>query len=1100
MSSLLKLKLVFCCAILLFLWSCTKKTEVRSSESDTLFTKIEPSQSNITFKNKYKEDLYFNFINYPYIYNGGGVAIGDVNNDGLEDVYFTSNQGSNNLYLNLGNFEFQNITDKANVGDLEGWATGVTMVDINNDGFLDIYVCKSGSLNSHQLRRNKLFVNQKNNTFKESAAEYGLDHFGFSVQSYFFDADKDGDLDMYLVNHRHDFRNNVVLDENLFLNKEAYSSDQFFENDKGRFVNKTKESGVLNKAWGLSASIGDFNNDGFSDVYVANDFLEPDYLYLNQGDGTFKEDLKNNFKHISHNSMGSDFADINNDLKPDLVVLDMMAEDHIRGKENMATMSTDNFWAMVNFGYHYQYMSNVLQLNNGDGSFSDIGQLAGIAKTDWSWAPLLADFDNDGYNDLFVTNGIEKDLSNQDFRNRMKQNIINRKKVKLEEAIDMMPSSKLSNYVFRNTKEFRFKNSTKQWGLQQEVNSNGAAYADLDNDGDLDLVVNNQSELAHVFRNNSNSNYVSFSFKGSKKNRNGIGAEVQVFNKGTKQVKTNYLSRGFQSSVSCRLNFGLGTVTEIDSVKVIWPDGLQEKIIDISINEQHVLSHDKATFKQVITPQYENFFEKVESDLLQVNFKQKENVFNDFDLQLLLPQKQSEISRALTVGDVNKDGLEDFFVGNSKGHKAGMFLQNKNGTFSEINSSLFEKEKVYEDTSAEFLDVDNDGDLDLVVTSGGYEVKEKSTLLNDRLYINNGNGKFYKNLKFPKLYSNSSQIVKGDFDNDGDLDLFLTTRVKHGKYPLSEGCYLLENKNGAYTDVTAKLIDASVDLKMVNDAVFTDIDTDGDLDLVVVGEWMSPIVLENKNNVFQLKNIPNLKNTNGWFQSITKLDFNHDGREDYLIGNYGLNNKFHPSSEKPLHLYAGYMDANKTFDVVLSKESKTGKLLPVRGRECSTQQVPSLGKKVQSFKEFAGLDLNGIYGEDCINKADHLLAHTMETVLLQNINGTELEFAKLPIEVQLGPLLGAVVLDVNSDGFMDVVGVGNIYEAEVETIRYDAVESFVLLGNKEGELKYTSSIKGLQGKEVKAIEQIEIKGEIYLVILCKNRPLEFYKIKKANTL
>ncbi|MBG7631378.1 MAG: VCBS repeat-containing protein, partial [Bacteroidetes bacterium] len=427
-----------------FFAACNQQSkEIVLTANHTLFSKVDNNKSNIHFTNKVTESLYFNFINYSYIYNGAGVAVGDINNDGLEDLYFTSNQESNKLYINKGGFKFEDITEKANVTDSDGWSTGVTMIDINNDGYLDIYVCKSGSLKSPELRKNKLFINQKNNTFKESALGYGIDHFGFSVQAYFFDFDQDSDLDMYLVNHRQDFQNNTVINPAIQQDIQPYNSDQLFRNEGGKFINVTKEAGVTNKAWGLSASIGDFNNDNLPDIYVANDFLEPDFLYINKGDGTFEDEISTYFKHISYNSMGSDFADINNDLKPDLVVLDMMAEDHIRGKENMATMSADNFWSLVNAGYHHQYMSNMLQLNNGDGTFSEIGQLAGIAKTDWSWAPLIADFDNDGFKDLFVTNGIEHDLSNQDFRNQMKTNISNRKKVSLDEAINMMPSNKL---------------------------------------------------------------------------------------------------------------------------------------------------------------------------------------------------------------------------------------------------------------------------------------------------------------------------------------------------------------------------------------------------------------------------------------------------------------------------------------------------------------------------------------------------------------------------------------------------------------------------------------------------------------------------------
>ena len=519
-------KLFYCLSLLLFLTSCTKTEQ---EDAKTLFTLVDKNKTNIHFKNTAKENLYFNFLNYPYIYNGGGVAVGDINNDGFEDIYFTSNQNSNKLYLNKGDFTFKDITDSAQVVDDKGWSTGVTMIDINNDGWLDIYVCKSGALESHELRKNKLYINQKNNTFKESAAQYGLDFYGFSIQSYFFDMDNDGDLDMYLVNHRIDFRNNVTLDLERDKKIEDYGSDQLFRNDNGKFTNVTNDAGVANKAWGLSASIGDFNNDGWLDIYVANDFFHGDYLYINNKNGTFTDQVLSRFKHISNNSMGSDFADINNDLQPDLIVLDMLAEDHIREKNNMAAMNTNSFNMMVNSGYHHQYMSNVLQLNNGNGSYSEISQLAGIAKTDWSWAPLIADFDNDGFKDVFVTNGIKNDLSNQDFRDQMRQNIMNQKKVSIKEAIAMMPSEKLQNYLYKNNGDLTFKNVSTFWGITQKINSNGAAYADLDNDGDLDLIINNQSEVASIYKNNSVNNYIAFVLKGNKLNPNGIGTKITVY-------------------------------------------------------------------------------------------------------------------------------------------------------------------------------------------------------------------------------------------------------------------------------------------------------------------------------------------------------------------------------------------------------------------------------------------------------------------------------------------------------------------------------------------------------------------------------------------
>ena len=1086
-TSLLLITLLLC-------FNCAENIPLPFQDGkNTVFTSIPQSHSKIDFKNTVEENLYFNFLNFSYIYNGGGVAVGDINNDGLEDIYFTSNQNSNKLYLNKGNFVFEDITESARVEDDKGWSTGVTMVDINNDGWLDIYVCKSGSLDNRKARQNKLYINQKNNKFKEEALKYGLKEYSFSTQAHFLDYDKDGDLDMFLVNHRADFRNNVfITDPKLQPRLTKDDIDRLFRNDNGTFIDVTKSSGVAKKAWGLSASIGDFNNDSWPDIYVANDFLEPDFLYINNKNGTFTDEVLTRFKHIPANSMGSDFADINNDLLPDLIVLDMMAADRKRGKENMATMSTAKFNRLVNRGYHHQYMSNMLQLNNGNKTFSEIGQFSGIAKTDWSWAPLIADFNNDGFNDVFITNGIENDLSNQDFRNSMRKNIKNRKKVSLEEAIGMIPSTKLANYMFTNNADYTFKDVSVDFGFDAKINSNGAAYADFDNDGDLDLVLNNQSDKASIYRNNTEANYITIRLEGPKHNIKGIGAKVQVYANNTQQLKVLYTSRGYQSSVSSHLNFGLGASKMVDSLKVIWNDNKTQTLRKIEANKRLTLSYSKAKKEAVVVKKEASLFDSISASSIGINYKHKSVNFDDYNLQLLLPQKQSTIDNALTVADVNNDGLDDIFIGNTMGFPAELYIQNSLGTFVKTNQELFEKDKAYNDNNALFFDADNDNDLDLYVASGNYSQPEKSALLQDRLYINDGKGDFSKG-KLPKMLSVTKAIATSDFDNDGDFDLFIGGRLVSGKYPNAPTSYLLENRKGNFIDVTSKRAKELQSIGLVNDAKFSDYDNDGDTDLILAGEWM-PISFFNYNKgVFTKVDLPTNTKT-GWFQTIKAIDYDADGDDDYFVGNFGKNNKFHPSEKTPLHIYANNFDDNNSYDIALSKESE-GDLFPIRGKECSSQQTPFLNEKIETFREFANSNIIDVYGKENIESALHLETSSFSSYFIQNNGNGNLEFIALPNRAQFGPTLDFEFLDLNKDGVLEVLGVGGIYDSEVETIRYDASQGYILTYNNSNKTSIYKDLISLSNKEVKAIERISIKGKLHLLLMHPNAELSILKLK-----
>ncbi|MBC3758362.1 VCBS repeat-containing protein [Hyunsoonleella sp. SJ7] len=1060
---------------------------------DIRFTNIPASHSNIHFENKVEETSEFNFLNYSYIYNGGGVGVGDFNNDGLEDIYFTSNQKSNKLYLNRGNFVFEDITDSAGVEDKEGWSTGVTIVDINNDGWLDIYVCKSASIQNRKARQNKLFVNQKNNTFKEQAIAYGLKENGFSTQAYFFDYDKDGDLDMYLLNHSLESKLQTLLDPQLQTRFTKDDLDRLFRNDNGKYVDVSKEAGIQKKAWGLSASVGDFNNDGWPDIYVANDFLEPDFLFINNQDGTFTDEILARFKHISNNSMGSDFADINNDLLPDLVVLDMLAADRKRGKENMATMSTSKFNRMVNRGWHYQYMSNMLQLNNGDGTFSEIGQFAHISKTDWSWAALLADFDNDGFNDLFVSNGIEKDIANQDFRHEMRKNLSRHdEKKNLELAMQLIPSSKLSNYMFLNNRDYTFKDVSKNFGIDANINSNGVAYADFDNDGDLDLVLNNQLDKAYVYRNNSKANYLKLSFVGPKQNKKAIGTRGFLFAESLQQTKTVNPARGYQSSVTYDLNFGLGENNKADSLKVVWPDGKVELIKDIRANQHLQISYNNPQETNVPMSQKSPGFEEIPSSDFGIKYKHEKVKFNDFNMQVLLPQKQSTIDNALAVADVNNDGLDDIFVGNTSGFPAQLYLQESSGIFSLTNQPVFQKDKIYNDNNAKFFDCDNDGDLDLYVASGNYSLTENNKLLQDRLYLNNGHGIFSRG-RLPRLLNVTKAIATVDFDKDGDLDVFVGGRVVPAKYPQAPDSFLLENKNGTFINVTDKKAKGLKHIGMVNDAMFSDYDMDGDADLIVVGEWMSLTLFENENGLYSKKELRS-DNKTGWFQCIKAIDFDADGDDDYFVGNIGENNKFHPTEDSPLHIYANYFDDNNSYDFALTK-AYNGNLFPIRGKECSTEQTPFLKDKIATYKGFANSSISEIYGQDAIDGALHLSASTFSSYFIMNKGKAGLEFQRLPNVSQFGPVLDFEFLDANGDGILEVLGIGTLYDAEVETIRYDGSKGFILKASEEqGSFEVLHS--SISNAEVKQTSKITIGGKQYLVLLVAGEELRFLRINQ----
>jgi hypothetical protein len=1071
--------------------SCNNKSK-NEKTTEKNFTLIPETQSNIGFTNSVQQTNDFNCLNYTYALAGGGVAVGDFDNDGLEDVYFTSNQNSNKLYLNKGDFSFDDITKEANVEDKQGWSTGVSVIDINNDGWQDIYVCKSASLNNSELRKNKLFINQKNNTFKEEAQKWGLDDDGFSMQSYFFDYDKDGDLDMYLVNHRVDFKNTLRLEKIGSQELNPQTSDHLFRNDGTKFTDVTLTSGIANKAWGLSATIGDFNTDGWPDIYVANDYIIPDFLYINKKNGTFSNQINTRLNHISYNSMGSDFADINNDFLPDLMVLEMSAQDHIRSKENMPSMNTEGFKKIVDAEYHFPYMSNMLQLNNGNGSFSDISQLANVAKTDWSWSTLIADFDNDGHKDIVVTNGIERNFANQDYARKIKKNLDNNVSMTKMEVIEMIPSEKIANYIYKNKADLSFEDVTKKWGFDQKINSNGIAYADLDNDGDLDLILNNMSDLASVYKNNSTNNFLKIKLIGDHKNKNAIGSKVKIYTDEGNQYQEIYTSRGYLSSVTSILNFGLKKQERINTVEVIWHNGLVMRLEDVKVNQTLVLNIKEASRKLALKQKVNRNLKQINPKRLGIDFIHKENEFNDFSKQVLLPQKLSQKGPAISVADINNDGLEDFFVGGARNQSSEIYFQNSINGFTKSIQKLFDKDAGFEDVSSLFFDADKDGDLDLYVVSSNYEVSEKSKFSEDRLYLNNGKGIFSKSNNLLKNL-NATNVVKAfDYDNDGDEDLFIGASTLSGKYPLSGKSYVLENEKGVFKDVTKNVIDEFSEIGIVKDMLFSDVDNDGDKDLLVVGHWFPVTIFMNENGTFKKPKTTNFENTNGWFNTISEIDIDNDGNKDYVVGNLGNNNKFHPSKEKPLHIFANNFDRNNTFDMVLSKEYK-GNLVPLRGKECSTQQNSFINNKTKTFKEFANSTLIDIYGDKALETSYHKEVYEFSSILIKNNGDKTFTFQKLPNSAQLGPTQSFEITDINNDGLLDVIGVGAIHESEVETIRYDANIGYILVGTKEGNLVPYKDLNFYNSKNAKSIKSIKIGNTMYFIIANNNNELSMFK-------
>jgi enediyne biosynthesis protein E4 len=1088
---------------------------ISCNRSHSLFTSLSPSKTNITFTNTLEKRKAFGILYYLYYYNGGGVAIGDINNDGLPDIYFTANsKGHNKLYLNKGNFEFEDITDKAGVAGTSDWCSGVTMADVNGDGYLDIYV-SAVNIKGKLKGRNELFINNGNNTFRESAKEYGLDFSGFTSQVAFFDYDHDGDLDCYILNQSHSPNQNIV-DTSYRKKFSGEAGDRLYRNDLntpsssgggkvGTFTDVSAEAGIYQSSlgYGLGISVADLNNDGWDDIYIGNDFHENDYYYINNGNGTFTESGAKHFGHYSRFSMGNDIADYNNDGQPDIVTVDMLPPD----EKTLKTYGSDENYDVYNLkiernGFQEQASRNCLQRNNGDGvSFSDVGLISGVSATDWSWSPLFADFDNDGNKDLFISSGIVKrpvDLDYVRFVSDLVARVNRHASDKYDQmTLDQMPDGASHPFLFRNSGDTTFKDVSNEWGTgSMKGYYNGAAYADLDNDGNMDLVINCLSAPAVVLKNNApRKNYLSVSFKGDQLNTFGVGTKAWLFaGKNKMQYQELMLTRGFQSSSDTRLHFGLDSLTTIDSLLIVWPDQQFQVLKNIKANQQLTIDHKTSSgifhYDQFF-PKKKEWFQNI-SDEIKCNWKHHEDNFNDFNVEYLIPHKESTRGPKIAVGDINKDGLDDFYACGARGQAGALMVQQKNGSFISIDTAIFNHDKMYEDVDAVFFDANGDGWQDLVVISGGNEPEVNSPLLlEDRLYLNDGTGHFKRETDFliQKLY-NKSCVAVADVDHDGDMDMFIgtLTGTAANQYGVPMTSYLfLNNGKGKFDAATFQTIQLS-NIGIVTSATFTDLNSDGWPDLVVTGEWMPIKIFMNNKGKFTETDVPA---STGLWQTVFARDVNGDGYPDLLAGNWGHNTKLWAGKNGPCKLYVKDFDNNGSYEQILCY-TLDGKEYPFLAKDELERSLPVLKKYYLRYSDVAGKTVQYIF-YDLFKDYIELKAETLGSACFINDGKGNFTRRDLPQDMQLAPVM-SFAYDDNNHSFL---AAGNFYGVIPYEGRYDALPPSLFSFNK-GENKFVerSDLPGISG-EIRDAKWLRTAGGGKILVLARNNDSLIFLKRKS---